>query len=74
MAPILQRTSMCAILLLCALGDRVIAQQVIQGDMKVSGTLSARAIAVSGGTVLTTKDIYLTAYSHLQQLFSKREG
>jgi len=40
--------------------------------MKVSGTLSARAIEVSGGTVLTTKDISSIQSKVLEQVGKSR--
>jgi hypothetical protein len=50
-------TVSCALLCLFASLDRAAAQQVVQGDMKVAGNLSATSIDVSGGKVLTTKDV-----------------
>jgi hypothetical protein len=35
----------------------VSAQQIVQGNLKVSGTITADAVEANGGAVLTTKDL-----------------
>lgn len=49
--------ALCSALLMSMGYGTASAQQVVQGNLKVTGTVSADAMQTNGGTVLTAKDV-----------------